>query len=165
MASWAGVGFGNPDDQVLVPITTGRFRLFGSDRLRSVSVLAETEDKIPDAMAGADDVGPDRGEPVPMVGVDDELEGPGLRAACHLGVADGMVVPRFPGDQAREPLAPALHQVQPLVLTQGPVAVHRLGHVEEGGDGSDVAPPHLALDLDAWQGHGRKLATESLKRA
>jgi putative ABC transport system permease protein len=43
--------FGNPDDQVLVPITTGRFRLFGSDRLRSVSVLAQTEDKIPDAMA------------------------------------------------------------------------------------------------------------------
>src|SRR5215217_1884572 len=43
--------FGNPDDQVLVPITTGRFRLFGSDRLRSISVLAETEDKIPDAMA------------------------------------------------------------------------------------------------------------------
>jgi putative ABC transport system permease protein len=43
--------FGNPDDQVLVPITTGRFRLFGSDRLRSISVLAESEDKIPDAMA------------------------------------------------------------------------------------------------------------------
>jgi putative ABC transport system permease protein len=43
--------FGNPDDQVLVPITTGRFRLFGNDRLRSVSVLAESEDKIPDAMA------------------------------------------------------------------------------------------------------------------
>src|SRR5437763_867085 len=42
---------GNPDDQVLVPITTGRFRLFGSDRLRSVSVLAQSEDKIPDAMA------------------------------------------------------------------------------------------------------------------
>ena len=43
--------FGNPDDQVLVPITTGRFRLFGSDRLRSISVLAESEGKIPDAMA------------------------------------------------------------------------------------------------------------------
>ena len=43
--------FGNPDDQVLVPITTGRFRLFGSDRLRSISVLAESEEKIPDAMA------------------------------------------------------------------------------------------------------------------
>ncbi len=43
--------FGNPDDQVLVPITTGRFRLFGSDRLRSISVLAQSEAKIPDAMA------------------------------------------------------------------------------------------------------------------
>jgi putative ABC transport system permease protein len=43
--------FGNPDDQALVPITTGRFRLFGSDRLRSISVLAQSEDKIPDAMA------------------------------------------------------------------------------------------------------------------
>jgi putative ABC transport system permease protein len=43
--------FGNPDDQVLVPLTTGRFRVFGTDRLRSISVLAQTEDKIPDAMA------------------------------------------------------------------------------------------------------------------
>jgi len=43
--------FGNPDDQVLVPITTGRFRLFGTDRLRSISVLAQSEEKIPDAMA------------------------------------------------------------------------------------------------------------------
>jgi putative ABC transport system permease protein len=43
--------WGNPDDQVLVPITTGRFRLFGNDRLRSVSVLAQSEEKIPDAMA------------------------------------------------------------------------------------------------------------------
>ena len=43
--------FGNPDDQVLIPITTGRFRVFGTDRLRSISVLAQSEDKIPDAMA------------------------------------------------------------------------------------------------------------------
>src|SRR5687767_14160754 len=43
--------WGNTDDQVLVPITTGRFRLFGSDRLRSISVLAESEEKIPEAMA------------------------------------------------------------------------------------------------------------------
>ncbi len=43
--------FGNPDDQVLVPITTGRFRLFGTDRLRSVSVLAKSEDSIDVAMA------------------------------------------------------------------------------------------------------------------
>ncbi|HKH91600.1 MAG TPA: ABC transporter permease [Gemmatimonadaceae bacterium] len=43
--------FGNPDDQVLIPITTGRFRVFGTDRLRSISVLAQSEEKIPDAMA------------------------------------------------------------------------------------------------------------------
>ena len=43
--------FQNPDEQVLVPLTTARFRLIGSDRLRSISVLARTEDQIPDAMA------------------------------------------------------------------------------------------------------------------
>ncbi|MDB4914848.1 MAG: MacB-like periplasmic core domain protein [Gemmatimonadetes bacterium] len=43
--------FGNPDDQVLIPLTTGRFRVFGNDRLRSISVLAQTEEKIPEAMA------------------------------------------------------------------------------------------------------------------
>ena len=43
--------FGDPDDQMLIPITTGRFRLFGTDRLRSISVLAQSEEKIPDAMA------------------------------------------------------------------------------------------------------------------
>ena len=43
--------FGDPDDQILVPLTTGRFRLFGNDRVRSISVLAQTEEKIPEAMA------------------------------------------------------------------------------------------------------------------
>ena len=43
--------FGNPDEQILIPINTGRFRVFGSDRLRSISVLAISEEKIPDAMA------------------------------------------------------------------------------------------------------------------
>ena len=43
--------FGDPDDQMLIPLTTGRFRVFGTDRLRSISVLAQSEDKIPDAMA------------------------------------------------------------------------------------------------------------------
>ena len=43
--------FGNPDDQVLIPINTARFRVIGSDRLRSISVLAQSEDEIPDAMA------------------------------------------------------------------------------------------------------------------
>ncbi len=43
--------FFNPDEQVLVPITTARFRLMGTDRLRSMSVLAATENDIPMAMA------------------------------------------------------------------------------------------------------------------
>ena len=43
--------FQNPDDEVLVPIQTARFRVNGSDRLQSISALAETEEKIPDAMA------------------------------------------------------------------------------------------------------------------
>src|SRR3954471_17066042 len=42
--------FGNPDDQVLIPLNTARFRVMGSDRIRSISVLAASEDKIPDAM-------------------------------------------------------------------------------------------------------------------
>src|SRR3954469_5163649 len=44
-------GFGNPDDQVLVPITTAQFRLFGNDRLRQIGVLAASEAEIPQAMA------------------------------------------------------------------------------------------------------------------
>jgi putative ABC transport system permease protein len=46
-----GGGFNNPDDQVLIPIETARFRLFGTDRLRSINVLAPSEDEIPNAMA------------------------------------------------------------------------------------------------------------------
>ena len=44
-------GFNNPDDQVLIPLNTARFRSFGSDRLRSINVLAASEAQIPQAMA------------------------------------------------------------------------------------------------------------------
>jgi putative ABC transport system permease protein len=43
--------FGNPDDQILIPINTARFRVLGTDRIRSISVLAPTEADIPRAMA------------------------------------------------------------------------------------------------------------------
>jgi len=46
-----GAGFGNPDDQVLVPIQTARYRLTGSDRLRSINLLSASEEEIPLAMA------------------------------------------------------------------------------------------------------------------
>ena len=41
----------NPDDQILIPLNTARFRVIGSDRIRSISVLAKSEQQIPDAMA------------------------------------------------------------------------------------------------------------------
>jgi putative ABC transport system permease protein len=46
-----GAGFGNPDEQVLIPLNTARFRAMGTDRLRSINVLASSEADIPLAMA------------------------------------------------------------------------------------------------------------------
>ena len=43
--------FNNPDEQVLIPIQTARYRAFGTDRLNSISVLARSEADIPLAMA------------------------------------------------------------------------------------------------------------------
>lgn len=43
--------FQNPDDQILIPINTARFRVLGTDRIRSISVLAVSEEKIPETMA------------------------------------------------------------------------------------------------------------------
>ena len=51
-----GAGFANPDDQLLVPIQTARYRLIGSDRLRSINVLAPTEDDIPLTMADVEKI-------------------------------------------------------------------------------------------------------------
>jgi putative ABC transport system permease protein len=46
-----GAGFGNPDAYVLVPIQTGRYRLFGTDRINSVSVLSPNDSSVPLTMA------------------------------------------------------------------------------------------------------------------
>ncbi len=46
-----GSGFGNPDDQVLVPIETARYRLIGQNRVRSINLLAPSEAEIPLTMA------------------------------------------------------------------------------------------------------------------
>jgi putative ABC transport system permease protein len=46
-----GGGFFNPDDMVLIPLETAQYRVFGTDRLRSVNVLAQSEERIPEAMA------------------------------------------------------------------------------------------------------------------
>jgi putative ABC transport system permease protein len=47
----AGAGFGNADDQVVVPLQTGRYRLMGGDNLRSINVLAPTEEQVSATMA------------------------------------------------------------------------------------------------------------------
>jgi len=38
-------GFQNPDEQILIPLSTARYRVFGTDRLRSISVIVR--DKLP----------------------------------------------------------------------------------------------------------------------
>ena len=43
--------FQNPDDQLLIPLQTARYRVIGTDRVRSISVLAMSEERIPEAMA------------------------------------------------------------------------------------------------------------------
>ncbi|NUQ12565.1 MAG: ABC transporter permease [Gemmatimonadaceae bacterium] len=47
----SGTGFGNPDEQILIPIQTARYRIFGNDRLQEIGVLAKNEEGIPLAMA------------------------------------------------------------------------------------------------------------------
>jgi putative ABC transport system permease protein len=42
---------GNPDDQILIPVRTARYRVHGTDRLNSIGVLAPSEDKV-DATMG-----------------------------------------------------------------------------------------------------------------
>jgi putative ABC transport system permease protein len=49
-----GASFQNPDDQILIPIQTARYRLIGGDKLRTINVLAPNEAEIPVTMAEVD---------------------------------------------------------------------------------------------------------------
>ena len=51
-----GGGFSNPDDQVLIPIQTARYRVVGGNRMRSISLLAASEKEIPVTMAEIDKI-------------------------------------------------------------------------------------------------------------
>ncbi|HEY7878296.1 MAG TPA: ABC transporter permease [Gemmatimonadaceae bacterium] len=44
-------GFNDPDDQVVIPINTARFRVMDTKYIRSINVLARTEAEIPQTMA------------------------------------------------------------------------------------------------------------------
>jgi putative ABC transport system permease protein len=43
-------GFSDPDDQVIIPLNTGRFRVFDTKELRAINVLAMSEAQIPETM-------------------------------------------------------------------------------------------------------------------
>src|SRR5438067_2133591 len=55
-AKGGATGFNDPDDQIIIPLGTARFRLFGTENLRSINLLAPTEDKIDDVMAEAEKI-------------------------------------------------------------------------------------------------------------
>jgi putative ABC transport system permease protein len=44
-------GFNDPDDQVIIPLNTGRFRVFDTKYLRAINLLAQSEDSINNTMA------------------------------------------------------------------------------------------------------------------
>ncbi len=49
-------GFSNRDEQILIPLETGRFRVFGTDRLRSINVQIVHPDSMTLAMIGIERV-------------------------------------------------------------------------------------------------------------
>jgi putative ABC transport system permease protein len=49
-------GYDNPDEQILVPLRTAQFRVFGTDRLRSISVIAAPGVPLQRSMVDAEDV-------------------------------------------------------------------------------------------------------------
>lgn len=49
-------GFSNRDEQILIPLETGRFRVFGTDRLRSINVQIVHPDSMTVAMIGIERV-------------------------------------------------------------------------------------------------------------
>jgi len=51
-----GTGFGNPDDQVLIPLTTMRYRIYGRDQLRTINVLAPSDSLVTATMAEAQSI-------------------------------------------------------------------------------------------------------------
>ncbi len=49
MANRGVSGVGDADQQVLIPFSTGRFQIFGTDRIQDIWVRAESEDALQDA--------------------------------------------------------------------------------------------------------------------
>ena len=56
LAAKGSSGWQNPDDGVYVPLSTAQFRVFGTDRVRSISVQAVSESQMDAALAEIDQV-------------------------------------------------------------------------------------------------------------
>jgi putative ABC transport system permease protein len=50
------VGFGNPDENIYIPLATAQFRVFGSERVQTIYVQAWSEKQMDDALAEIDKV-------------------------------------------------------------------------------------------------------------
>ena len=50
------VGFGNPDENIYIPLATAQFRVFGSERVQTIYVQALSERQMDDALAEIDTV-------------------------------------------------------------------------------------------------------------
>jgi hypothetical protein len=92
--------------------------------------------------------------------VDDELERPAVVASRHLGVADGVIVARLPGDESRESLTASLDQIEPRVLVDRGVGVRCRCRIEKAAHRVDVSPIHVALDL--YPDHDCRVAVPSV---
>ena len=51
LAAKGATGFGDNDEQILIPFETGRFEIFGTDRLQDIWTLIASEDSMVPAMA------------------------------------------------------------------------------------------------------------------
>ena len=56
MSEKGAQGHNNPDEQVLIPLQTGQFRVFGTDRLRAITVQVMDPDSMAVAMIGIEGV-------------------------------------------------------------------------------------------------------------
>ncbi|HEY2823984.1 MAG TPA: ABC transporter permease [Gemmatimonadales bacterium] len=56
LSSKGAQGFSNPDEQVLIPLYTARYRAFGTDRLRALTVQVTDADSIPVSMVEIESV-------------------------------------------------------------------------------------------------------------
>jgi putative ABC transport system permease protein len=51
-----GASFGDPDDEIVIPITTARYRIVGDDRVRNLNVLAPSESLVTVTMADVEKI-------------------------------------------------------------------------------------------------------------